>query len=163
MPLFLSDRGLIMPSTCSFEVRSSRSVPSSAGGLRRTVGRPGRSPRPSSATAPADLLPAASPFRSAEEAWFWFVRCQVVRRDGARFAASSGLFRPCDPDDVYLAITTLKRQRVLTSLHLETLGRFGLLGRPPDSRCREQERAARLWDEALDRLTTPLREKGIVC
>jgi hypothetical protein len=32
----------------------------------------------------------------------------------------------------------------------------------PDSRVREQQRAFRFWDEALDRLTTVLRKKGIV-
>lgn len=156
-----------MPSTCPPEALALRSSPSSAARTApRATGRAvrGGSPDPAAdAGTAADLLPAASPFGSAEEAWFWFVRCQIVRRDGARFSASSGLFRPCDPDDVYLVIIALKRQRVLTGLHLETLGRFGMLGRPPDARCREQESAARLWDEALDRLTTPLREKGIVC
>jgi hypothetical protein len=39
---------------------------------------------------------------------------------------------------------------------------FGRRLAPPDPRCREEAQAAFLWDEALDRLTTPWREKGIV-
>lgn len=102
-------------------------------------------------------------FTSAEEAWFWFVRCQEVRRDGARFGDSGNLQRPCDPDDIYLAAVTLHRRGLLNMPHLTVLGRFGLRGYPPDARCRDEQRAARLWDEALDRLSTILREKGIVC
>lgn len=133
----------------------------------RPVPRPATAPlasRVDAAAAGFDARgePPAALFRSAEEAWFWFVRCQVVRRDGARFTAAGGPFRPCDPDDVYLVTIALRRQGVLDGRHLDTLGRFGLIGRPPDRRCREQEAAARLWEEALDRLTTPLRRKGIV-
>lgn len=106
---------------------------------------------------------ATTAFTSAEEAWFWFVRCQQIRRDGARFDHSSNLQRPCDPDDVYLAAMSLHRRGLLTVPHMTVLGRFGLRGHPPDARCRDEQRAARLWDEALDRLSTVLREKGIVC
>lgn len=107
------------------------------------------------------VLPAA-PFDSAEEAWFWFVRCQMVRRDGARLPPSGSMHRPCDPDDIYVALLALQRRAVLRPAHLETLGRYGVQGRPPDPRRREEAAAARLWDEALDRLTTVLREKGII-
>lgn len=110
-------------------------------------------------------LPApspASPFASAEEAWFWFIRCQEVRREGVRLESSGGRTRPCDPDDIYRAVVALARGRTLNSHHLATLAQFGLRNTPPDPRRREEEAAARLWDEALDRLTTVLRRKGIV-
>jgi len=42
------------------------------------------------------------------------------------------------------------------------LGTYGLYERPPDPRCRKEQNAFHLWDEALDRLTTVLRQKGIV-
>ncbi|MFZ1413939.1 MAG: hypothetical protein WAS73_05085 [Defluviicoccus sp.] len=42
------------------------------------------------------------------------------------------------------------------------LGHFGVLGRPPDPRCQEDAAAARLWEQAIDRLTTILQKKGIV-
>jgi hypothetical protein len=102
-------------------------------------------------------------FSSAEEAWFWFVRCQRVRRDGARFSGSSGqIRRPCDPDDLYRAAMVLARRGVIKPQHLHVLGTFGLCERPPDPRCHNEQWASQLWDEALDHLTTVLRLKGIV-
>ena len=109
----------------------------------------------------ANDLPLA-PFASAEEAWFWFVRCQQVRRDGARFCDGGNVQRPCDPDDIYVAAMALQRRGFLKVSHLTVLGRFGLLGHPPDVRCHDEHNAARLWDEALDRLSTVLRKKGII-
>ena len=104
-----------------------------------------------------------TPFSSAEEAWFWFVRCQRVRRDGARFSGSTGnIRRPCDPDDLYRVAVALARRGIIGSQHLFVLGTFGLHERPPDPRCRKEQRAFQLWDEALDHLTTVLRQKGIV-
>jgi hypothetical protein len=102
-------------------------------------------------------------FGSAEEAWFWFVRCQQVRREGARLTNGQGEFeRPCDADDIYRAVMALVRRGILAGTHLAVLGKFGLAGRPPDVRTADEATAARLWNEALDRLTTILRGKGIV-
>lgn len=110
----------------------------------------------------ASTCPTA-PFTSAEQAWFWFVRCQQLRREGARFRDSrSGFARPCDPDDIYRVVTRLARHGFLRTQHLSVLARFGEHGRPPDTRCGEEAASARLWDEALDRLTTALAAKGIV-
>jgi len=104
-----------------------------------------------------------APFSNAEEAWFWFIRCQKARADGARFEAGMGATgRPCDPDDLYRAVKHLERKRRITLEHLRTLADFGLRERPPDPRCREEEHPARLWDEALDKLSTVLRTKGII-
>ncbi|MEO5374699.1 MAG: hypothetical protein H7840_10520 [Alphaproteobacteria bacterium] len=103
------------------------------------------------------------PFRDAEEAWFWFCRCQIARRDGAVLDSNGAMFgRPCDPDDIHRAVTGLRRQRRLDQAHVRVLGRYGLAMSPPDGRARDQEIDARYWDEALDRLTTVLRHKGIV-
>lgn len=104
-----------------------------------------------------------TPFNNAEEAWFWYVRCQRLRDMGAtlrdRTVTSA---RPCDPDDLYRAVITLARTGRIGRSHLGVLRRFGIEDRPPDPRCSEEQGAARLWDEALDRLTTVLRQKGIV-
>ena len=103
------------------------------------------------------------PFDSAEEAWFWFMRCTRARVDGARFDESATQqARPCDPDDLYRIAMGLRRRRVLTDAHLRVLADYAWREVPPDPRVREQERAVRLWDEALDRLTTPLIARGIV-
>ncbi len=104
-----------------------------------------------------------NPFINAEEAWFWFIRCQRARHDVARFEPLPGSkVRPCDPDDLYRAVTGLSRGRKLTPEHLKILGAYGLSERPPDPRRREEERPARLWDEALDKLSTVLKKKGII-
>ena len=102
-------------------------------------------------------------FNDAQEAWFWYVRCQVLRDEGgsARTRATI-LARPCDPDDLYRAVIRLARDGRIGRAHLGVLSRYGLQDRPPDPRRADEERASRLWDEALDRLTTVLRQKGIV-
>ena len=102
------------------------------------------------------------PFLNAEQAWFWYVRAQQARNDGARFEAAATEVRPCDPDDMYRAVMGLVRHKRLDDEHIRVLTTYGINLSPPDPRIREQERAYRMWDEALDRLTTVLRKKGIV-
>lgn len=104
-----------------------------------------------------------APFVDAEQAWFWFIRCQRARDEGVRFEDARGMMaRPCDPDDIYRAAVGLKRQGRIGGGHLRVLATFGLCGRPPDRRYPDEEWPARLWDEALDLLTTVLKAKGIV-
>ncbi len=104
----------------------------------------------------------AVPFTDAEEAWFWFVQCQARRTEGARLDNLTDRERPCEPDDIYRAVMGLRLRGRLEASHLRVLARYGRAGRPPDSRAREEEWAARMWDEAVDALTTPLKTKGIV-
>lgn len=111
---------------------------------------------------PMDESPV-TPFASAEEAWFWYLRCQRIRRDGARLGnGSGGLRRPCEPDDIYRALLALRRAGALTAIHVHALGRFGALDRPPDARVEDEKVFVAPWDEALERLTAPLERKGIV-
>jgi len=102
------------------------------------------------------------PFANAAEAWFWFVRCQQIRRDGARFDGGGETMRPCDPDDIYRAVSALVRAGRIGRDHLKTLVTFGLRESAPDSRSPAERRAARLWDESLGHLATVLRRKAIV-
>ena len=103
------------------------------------------------------------PFASAEEAWFWFARCAKARRDGARFDGGPGSWqRPCDPDDIQRILVALYRRGAIDKFHVATLARFGAAERPPDIRRDDECAFVAPWDEALDRLTTPLKTKGIV-
>ena len=103
------------------------------------------------------------PFETAEDAWFWFIRCQRLRRAGARLSDGPGdTARPCDPDDIYRAVRELAVRRCLRPEHLDVLARFGVRESPPDTRCREESRAARLWAESLDSLASVLKSKAIV-
>ncbi|MDO8606941.1 MAG: hypothetical protein Q7R40_10425 [Phaeospirillum sp.] len=102
-------------------------------------------------------------FTTAEEAWFWYARCQIARDDGVRFTAGLGaVARPCEPDDIAREVQRLYRARVLLSCHLGVLVRFGRRLAPPDIHDDGTAAEAMLWEESLDRLTTPLRQKGIV-
>ncbi len=102
-------------------------------------------------------------FASAEEAWFWFARCQRLRADNARPDTSKATFnRPCDPDDIYLIAMRLYRQHQLNDGHLRVLAKFGFAECPPDHRCAGQRTELVIWRQALDRLSEPMRHKGIV-
>ena len=88
---------------------------------------------------------------------------QRARREGARFESGPRTAaRPCDPDDIYLAVRALHRRGDLLAAHLRTLARYGALERTPDSRLAEERPHLRLWSEALDRLGDHLRAKGNV-
>lgn len=106
--------------------------------------------------------PSVIPFENAQEAWFWFIRCQKRRRAGMAKTDGGDVARPCEADDICRAVKSLAAQRKIMKEHLLVLGRFGLLEQPPDARRADQSRAARRWSEALDRLTTVLKTKAIV-
>lgn len=104
------------------------------------------------------------PFASATDAWFWYIRSERLRRDGAKLG-SSGMAteqRPCEPDDINRAVMALYRKKIIRQEHLKVLAIYGWNDRPPDPRLPDEERAAFLWDDALDRLATELKAKGIV-
>lgn len=103
-----------------------------------------------------------TPFTTAEEAWLWFSQCQIARMEGVRFTADNGQPRPCEPDDIYCAVTTLRRRESIGDDHIRVLGRFGRRLLPPHAECGDGEGEIVLWNEALDRLTGVLRPKGIV-
>ena len=103
------------------------------------------------------------PFFSAEEAWLWCMQGLLARDEGARPVAGMALYpRPCEPDDLIVVVQRLHAKGRLSSSHVQVLMDYGRQMMPPDQRCREEELPARLWDEALDKMVTPLKAKGIV-
>jgi hypothetical protein len=103
------------------------------------------------------------PFNSAEEAWFWSMAGLQARDDGARPIAGMAIKpRPCDPDDLLLVLRRLHQRQRVSAHHVRVLMDYGRQQMPPDGRCREEALDARLWDEALDLMVTPLRRKGII-
>lgn len=106
---------------------------------------------------------ATRPFDSAEQAWFWFQRARQARAEGARLPADPlAEARPCDPDDIGRTVRRLALAGRLDPSHLRVLDRHGRRLVPPDPRLADEEADAALWDQALDRVAEPLREKGIV-
>ncbi len=112
---------------------------------------------------PADFAGITTPFRSAEEAWFWTASALLARRQGTHAEPGSGrTYRPCEPDDVVLCLDALYRRGRITTAHGVVLRRWGERGQPPETRRPSERRAAQLWREALAWLDWPLRAKGIV-
>lgn len=104
-----------------------------------------------------------TPFRSAEEAWFWFIQAQAARVDGAQMTMGEGLVpRPCEPLDILKVLDVLYRQRRLVTDHLLVLRHYGRRLMPPDPRRGREIRASRLWREAFDRIEPVLLRKGII-
>lgn len=105
----------------------------------------------------------AVPFDSAQEAWFWFVRAQQAKNDGARFAAGLGnTERPCEPIDILRILDRLYRNRLLLRDHLLVLRHYGRRELSPDPRRIKEARAYKLWIEALERMEPILERKGII-
>lgn len=116
-----------------------------------------------SSSAPSVVAHHPELFKTAEEAWFWAMLARQALCEGARFVAGAGdRPRPCEPLDLLCVVDRLFRERRLGTGHLHALARYGAAQRAPDNRIRAEQTDARLWHEALDAMTTPLRAKGIV-
>lgn len=103
------------------------------------------------------------PFDSVEDAWFWFIRAQQARNEGARFAAGQGVVpRPCEPIDILKVLDRLYRNRRLLRDHLLVLRHYGRREMAPDPRRVKEARAYKVWCEAIERLEPILENKGIV-
>lgn len=103
------------------------------------------------------------PFKSAEEAWFWFIQAQTARNEGARIVAGAGLApRPCEPVDIIKVLERLYRKRNITMDHVMVLRHYGQRLMSPDPRRPKEVRAYSLWREALNKLEDVLVLKRIV-
>lgn len=113
--------------------------------------------------APEGASGGARPFRTADDAWLWTMAALMARRDGAGPVTSVGeTARPCDPDDVVRCLDQLYRQRRIDLVHARILRIWGERQEVPDADMPGQMADARLWDEAMQRLSWPLRMAGIV-
>ncbi len=102
------------------------------------------------------------PFASAEQAWFWTMAALTARHAGANTQDSSGLSRPCVPDDIIRALDRLYRLRRIDLQHARILRIWGERGCAPSALHPGQASDARLWREAMNRLDAKLRRIGIV-
>ena len=111
-----------------------------------------------------DLLhQRAVPFESAQEAWFWFILAQDAKNDGARITAGQALVpRPCEPADILQTLDRLYRNRLLKWDHCLVLRHYGRKQMAPDTRYVKEQKADKLWKEAMARLEPALIRKNIV-
>lgn len=101
----------------------------------------------------------ATPFRNAEDAWFWYCRMQVERNAGFK-PNGNGSMRACDIDDIALVVMRLCRKGSITSHHVRVLANYGIQQLRPDRRV--DPMGLQVWDYALDRMHTHLAEKQII-
>ena len=112
---------------------------------------------------PTFEMSGATPFDSAEEAWFWFIAAQSAKNDGAKFVAGAGLYkRPCEPIDILKVLDRLHRNRRLHRDHLLVLRHYGRRNIAPDKFRAKEKRAHYVWHEAMERIEEVLIAKGIV-
>jgi hypothetical protein len=117
----------------------------------------------SATRAPSHQHLLTQPFKTAEHAWMWTMSALIARREGARYSAGKGLVnRPCEPDDVIRCLDTLYRKQRIDLAHARVLRLWGERQIAPNPAVVAEHHDHRLWVEALDRLTWPLRIKGIV-
>ena len=102
-------------------------------------------------------------FTTAQDAWFWFIDAQTAKEAGVYMKSASGFYnRPCEPVDILVILDRLYRKRQLLRDHVLVLRHYGKRKMPPDSRRIKEQRAAMLWDEAMDILEEALIAKAIV-
>ncbi len=102
-------------------------------------------------------------FASAEAAWFWYMRAQRARLEGARLSGAAATFqRPCCSDDIYRWVMGLYRHRRLTTNELRVLAVYGWRETPPDGRLSGEADDAKTWDRALDTLGSALVARGVM-
>jgi hypothetical protein len=107
--------------------------------------------------------PHTQPFANAEQAWLWTMAALIARREGARYSANKGAVpRPCDADDVVKCLDGLYRQGRIDLVHARILRIWGERQMPPSLAVAAEHRDYKLWTEALEKLSWPLRGKGIV-
>ena len=103
------------------------------------------------------------PFASTIDAWFWYIRSERLRRDGAKLGgAMAAEQRPCEPDDINRAVISLYRKKIIGQEHLKVLATYGWNDSSPDPRLSNEAHAAFLWDDAFRHLDVELKAKGIV-
>lgn len=99
-------------------------------------------------------------FNDAEDAWLWASANTELMLAGARGQPSlKPTQRPCEAADVLNAFERLMRAGTLAARHAQVAVRFGLRQRRPNGLIPSEQAAALLWEEAMDRLTTPLRPR----
>ncbi len=103
-------------------------------------------------------------FPTAEEAWFWFIRCERAREEGARRNPPGNAISvpPCEPADIIRALRWMYDVDVILPTHAYVLGYYGELERPPDPRDDDELLDWVLWVDAFDYIETVFRDKGFI-
>ena len=101
---------------------------------------------------------------NAEHVWFWYCKCQSVKEiEGCHNIRNSyDEERPCELSDIYRIVKRLKISSFLKRKHLRVMLKFGDLQTPPSKKFGDRRIEEILWEEAMNILSVPLKEKGII-
>ena len=97
-------------------------------------------------------------FQNAEQLWFWFLYSKSIQ-NGFHYHHSS-IKRPCEVLDVETLVTKLYLCGQLSTEQLNVLKKFGDKKRAPHQYIYSENRAAALWNSAMDVLTVHATAKG---
>lgn len=114
---------------------------------------------------PPPLPGTGVPFRTVEEAWFWFIRTVVAREMGASLRIGLGnIPRPCQPMDIYRTLDRLYRSRRILWKEILVMNEYGRRRRVPNlaSLDKKERDDGTLWRRAMLELDTALRQRGII-
>ena len=102
---------------------------------------------------------ATEKFQSGEQLWFWFLYSKSVRNGFSRINYTPTR-RPCEILDVETLITKLYLSGNLTDEQLNVMKDFGDKRRAPHQYIWSENRAAQLWNSAMDVLNTAAKKRG---
>lgn len=97
-------------------------------------------------------------FQSSEQLWFWFLFSKSIQNNFLR--KNTTVRRPCELLDVETLITKLYLSGKLTAEQLNIMKKFGDKKRAPHQYIYSENKAAALWQSAMNTLDTAAREKG---
>ena len=98
-------------------------------------------------------------FQNAEQLWFWFLYSRAVRNGFSR-AAHCATRRPCEILDVETMITKLYLAGRLNDAQLAVMKEFGDRRRAPHQYLWAENKAAALWDGAMNIIDNAARKMG---
>ena len=97
-------------------------------------------------------------FQNAEQLWFWFLYSKSVQNGFMRKYSTTR--RPCEVLDVETMITKLYLAGKLTTEQLSVMKKFGDKKRAPHQYIYSENRAAGLWNSAMEILDSAAKQKG---
>ena len=98
-------------------------------------------------------------FHNAEQLWFWFLYSKSVQ-NGYVHSHGTQTHRPCELLDVETLITKLYLCGKLSDEQLSVMKKFGDRRRAPHQYIWAENRAAALWQSAMDTIEVAASEYG---
>lgn len=100
----------------------------------------------------------AEKFQNSEQLWFWYLYSKSVQNGFVRNYVATK--RPCELLDVETLITKLYLSGKLSEEQLNVMKKFGDKKRAPHQYIYSENRAAALWNSAMQTLEIAARKNG---